>query len=85
MLSVRRAESVSAKLVKDGVPKDKIEIHGYDETPCWRPPPRAYASRRTAKSNHSEMTSDTLCEPAAPGMQPFVSQSLAFATHRHGA
>jgi outer membrane protein OmpA-like peptidoglycan-associated protein/outer membrane protein W len=31
-LSVRRAESVQAELVKDGVPQSEIGIHGYGET-----------------------------------------------------
>jgi outer membrane protein OmpA-like peptidoglycan-associated protein len=31
-LSVRRAESVEAELVRDGVPKDEIVIRGYGES-----------------------------------------------------
>jgi len=31
-LSVRRAESVEAELVKDGVAQGEIEIHGYGES-----------------------------------------------------
>jgi outer membrane protein OmpA-like peptidoglycan-associated protein len=31
-LSVRRADAVAAELVKDGVPKAEISIHGYGET-----------------------------------------------------
>jgi hypothetical protein len=31
-LSVRRAEAVAAELVKDGVPKGEIDIHGYGES-----------------------------------------------------
>ena len=31
-LSIRRAKSVAAQLVVDGVPADEIEIHGYGET-----------------------------------------------------
>jgi outer membrane protein OmpA-like peptidoglycan-associated protein len=31
-LSVRRAESVEAELIRDGVPKGEISIHGYGES-----------------------------------------------------
>jgi outer membrane protein OmpA-like peptidoglycan-associated protein len=31
-LSVRRAENVAAELVRDGVPRNVISIHGYGET-----------------------------------------------------
>ena len=31
-LSVRRAETVAAELVKDGVPRTAIDIHGYGES-----------------------------------------------------
>ncbi|HEX3349449.1 MAG TPA: OmpA family protein, partial [Acetobacteraceae bacterium] len=31
-LSVRRADAVAAELVRDGVPRNQMDIHGYGET-----------------------------------------------------
>ena len=55
-LSIRRANTVAAELVKDGVPKAAIAIEGFGETHLLCRPVRTCVSRRTggSKSSSSE-------------------------------
>ena len=52
-LSIRRAESVAAELVKDGVPDNAISIQGFGDTQLLVPTGPACASRRTGASRSS--------------------------------
>ena len=54
-LSIRRATSVKAELIRDGVPGTAIDIHGYGETRplvAPGPNPRAPQNRRVEISLH---------------------------------
>ncbi len=87
-LSLRRANSVKAELVRDGVPATAIDIHGYGEATRWCRPAPTPANPRTVawKSSSTDwfaFRSDRKSRKEAPSGASFFIRLFWHRLSRH--